>query len=116
MRRRTTQASATDAEATGTPAFEAIDQLVHEPARLAMMAHLYVLEYADFIYLLNETGLTRGNLSSHMSRLEEAGYITVAKTFEGKTPRTILALSEQGRAALRSYRRTMEGILATLDE
>lgn len=116
MRRRNKRSPDPAAEATESPAFDAVDQLVHEPARLAIMARLHVLEYADFIYLMNETGLTRGNLSSHMSRLEEAGYITVAKTFEGKTPRTKLALTDHGRAALRSYRRTMESILAVLDE
>ena len=78
------------------------------------MAHLYVLEHADFIYLMNETGLTRGNLSSHMSKLEEAGYLTVQKTFEGKTPRTLLSLTDQGRDRLREYRRRMAAVVAAL--
>ncbi|MDH4140137.1 MAG: transcriptional regulator [Coriobacteriia bacterium] len=107
MRRKRTEAS---------PSFETIDRLVHEPARLSIMAHLYVLDFADFVYLMNETGLTRGNLSSHMSKLEDAGYISVEKTFEGKIPRTVLSLTGSGRDALRSYRRTMEGVVSTLPE
>ena len=95
---------------------EGIDRLIHEPARLALMASLYVLEAADFVYLMNETGLTRGNLSSHITKLEEAGYITVQKTFAGKTPRTLLALTAAGRRALRAYRRAMEPLLAGLPE
>ncbi len=89
-------------------------RLVHEPARLAIMANLHVMEAADFIQLMNETGLSRGNLSSHMSKLEEAGYITVEKTFAGKTPRTLLSLTDAGREALREYRRTMEPLIAAL--
>ena len=89
-------------------------RLVHEPARLAIMANLHVMEAADFIQLMNETGLSRGNLSSHMSKLEEAGYITVEKTFAGKTPRTLLSLTGAGREALREYRRTMEPLIAAL--
>jgi DNA-binding MarR family transcriptional regulator len=78
------------------------------------MANLHVMEAADFIQLMNETGLSRGNLSSHMSKLEEAGYITVEKTFAGKTPRTLLSLTDAGREALREYRRTMEPLIAAL--
>ena len=100
----------------GAASFDAIDRIVHEPARLAIMAHLAVLDEADFVYLMNETGLTRGNLSSHMSKLEEAGYITVQKTFAGKTPRTLLALTNAGRRALRGYRRAMAPLLAGLPE
>jgi DNA-binding MarR family transcriptional regulator len=89
-------------------------RLVHEPARLAIMANLYVMEAADFVYLMKETGLSRGNLSSHMSKLEEAGYITVEKSFAGRTPRTRLSLTNRGRRALRAYRRMMEPLIAAL--
>ena len=96
--------------------FDAIDRLVHEPARLAIMAHLYVLDCADFVYLMNETGLTRGNLSSHMTKLQEAGYIAVDKSFEGKLPRTTLSLTRAGRRALCAYRRTMADVIASLPD
>ena len=58
-----------------------IDKLIHEPARLLIMSNLAVVESADFLFLLGQTGLTFGNLSSHMSRLEEAGYLKVEKKF-----------------------------------
>lgn len=89
-------------------------RLIHEPARLAIMANLHVMATADFIQLMNETGLSRGNLSGHMSRLEEAGYIKVAKSFAGRVPRTQLSLTGEGRAALRAYRRTMEPLITAL--
>jgi DNA-binding transcriptional ArsR family regulator len=61
-----------------------LDRLVHEPARLAVMALLYVVESADLTFLMNQTGLTWGNLSAHMSKLEEAGYLQVEKSFKGR--------------------------------
>ena len=59
-----------------------IDKLIHEPARLQIMTQLYVVEEADFLFLMRKTGLTWGNLSSHMSKLETAGYIEVKKEFQ----------------------------------
>jgi DNA-binding MarR family transcriptional regulator len=94
------------------PPVKEIDRLIHEPARLLIMAHLYVVEGADFLYLMNQTGLTFGNLSSHMSRLEEAGYIEVEKTFVGKRPNTRLRLTDAGRKAFEDYRENMRGLLA----
>ena len=58
-----------------------LDRMVHEPARLAVMSLLYVIESADFTFVMNQTGLTWGNLSAHLSKLEEAGYIAVEKGF-----------------------------------
>jgi DNA-binding MarR family transcriptional regulator len=80
-----------------------IDRLVHEPARLAVMALLYVVDGADFIFLMNQTGLTWGNISAHLSKLEEAGYLVVEKTFKGKRPNTMLRLTPNGREAFRDY-------------
>jgi DNA-binding MarR family transcriptional regulator len=91
-----------------------VDRLIHEPARLAIMTILYVVESADFLYLLRETGLTRGNLSSHLSRLEEAAYIEIEKTFEGKTPRTLCRQTEAGRAAFDAYAAQIRGVLGHL--
>jgi len=81
-----------------------VDRLIHEPARLKIIAILYVLESADFTFLLNQTGMTWGNLSSHMTKLEEAGYLEVEKTFKGRRPNTMLKLTEKGRQAFQTYR------------
>jgi len=81
-----------------------LDRLIHEPARLAILAVLYTVESADFLYLLHATGLTKGNLSSHLMRLEEAGYIQIIKTFRGKVPETICSLTTVGRQAFDGYR------------
>lgn len=75
------------------------------------MANLHVVETADFTYLSNRTGLTDGNLSSHLSKLEQAGYVTVEKTFEARRPRTVYRLSETGREAFDDHRRGLQSIL-----
>jgi DNA-binding MarR family transcriptional regulator len=93
-----------------------IDRLVHEPARLAIMALLYVVESADFTFLMNQTGLSWGNLSTHMSKLEEAGYIEVEKSFKGKRPNTNLRLTPAGRQAFRDYRQKMQQMLNDLPD
>jgi len=96
--------------------FSDIDRLVHEPARLMLMAVLYVIDSADFTFLMNQTGMSWGNLSAHMSKLEEAGYLTVEKSFKGKRPNTMLRLTPQGRAAFQAYRQTMKQVLDGLPE
>jgi DNA-binding MarR family transcriptional regulator len=93
---------------------DGIDRPFHEPARLAILTQLLVLERADFIYVMNETGPTRGNLSSHMSKLEQAGYLKIEKKLCGKTPRTFLALTKKGRRALVEYRRQLQAVVASL--
>jgi DNA-binding MarR family transcriptional regulator len=92
------------------------DRIIHSPARLAILAHLSVAEEADFTFLMNAIGLTQGNLSSHMSRLEKAGYITVKKEFVGRRPLTLLRLTREGRAAFRAYRRNLKRFLESLPE
>ena len=94
----------------------AIDRLIHEPARLKLVSLLYVVESADFLFLQERTGFTGGNLSSHMSRLEQAGYVDVDKRFEGKRPRTSFSLTAQGRGAFRRYRAAMKGLLDPLPD
>jgi len=89
-----------------------VDRLIHEPARFVVMMHLLVVEEADFVLLVRQTGLSAGNLSSHMSKLEEAGYVQVTKRFVGKRPQTIFRLTPKGRAAFAAYRNTMTGALA----
>jgi DNA-binding MarR family transcriptional regulator len=93
-----------------------LDRLIHEPARLMILAVLYVVESADFTFLMRQTGLTWGNLSSHMSKLEEAGYIEVEKTFKGKRPNTMLCLTEEGRSAFRDYRASLKQVLDDLPD
>ena len=85
-----------------------IDRLIHEPARLMIVAILYAVESADFLYLKRETELTKGNLSSHLSKLEEAGYVEIEKTYKGKVPLTICNLTEKGRKAFANYRKQMK--------
>jgi DNA-binding transcriptional ArsR family regulator len=92
--------------------FYEVDRLIHEPARLMLMALLYNVSSADFLFLLSETGLTKGNLSSHLSKLEAAGYVAIAKEFVGKLPRTTCRLTPQGRQAFDHYRRQMRDGLA----
>lgn len=93
-----------------------IDRIVHEPARLMILAHLYVVESADFLFLMHQTGLTFGNLSSHMSKLEAVGYIEVLKEFVGKKPHTMLCITEEGRSALQEYRQSMKQVLDELPD
>ncbi len=93
-----------------------IDRLIHEPARLAVMALLYVIDSADFTFLMNQTGLSWGNLSTHMSKLEEAGYIEVEKSFKGRRPNTNLRLTAVGRKAFQEYRHSLMKMLDNLPE
>jgi len=87
---------------------DSIDKLIHEPARLSIMTRLYVVESADFLFMMRQTGLTFGNLSAHMSKLEEAGYIDIIKEFVGKKPHTMLKLTKKGRRAFDDYRKKMK--------
>ena len=98
------------------PNLEGVDRIIHEPARLMIMALLYVVTSADFTFLMAQTGLSWGNLSSHMSKLEEAGYIQVVKDFVKRRPHTMLRLTESGRAAFREYRQTMKQVLDDLPD
>jgi len=91
-----------------------IDKLIHEPARLQIMSYLYVVESADFIFLMRQTGLTWGNLSSHMSKLEDAGYLEVEKEFVDKKPHTLLHLTEAGRKAFEKYREKIQLVFGNL--
>jgi DNA-binding HxlR family transcriptional regulator len=91
-----------------------IDEVIHEPARLNIMAQLYVLESADFLFLMRRTGLTFGNLSSHLSKLEAVGYVIMKKEFAGKKPHTMLRLTEKGRVAFRKYAHSMKRIFGDL--
>jgi DNA-binding MarR family transcriptional regulator len=93
-----------------------IDQVIHAPARLMVLTYLYVVESADYLFLQRLTGLTWGNLSTHLTRLEEAGYVTISKRFKGKKPHTSVSLTEQGRAAFREYKKSMQQVLDDLPD
>jgi DNA-binding transcriptional ArsR family regulator len=88
-----------------------LDRLVHEPARLQILMFLREVEEADFLYLQREGGFTQGNLSGHLSKLEDAGYIRIRKMFKGKMPLTVCALTAAGEKALRTYWEQMKNIM-----
>ncbi len=92
-------------------ALSGIDRVIHEPARMLITALLSVVEQADFLFLMSHTGLTAGNLSSHLTKLETAGYVTVEKRFVGKKQNTRLSLTKEGRAAFEEYRSQMQELL-----
>jgi len=91
-----------------------IDRVIHAPARLMVMTYLFVVESADFIFLMNLTDLTWGNLSSHLSKLEQAEYVVIEKTFVGKKPHTMIRLSNKGREAFQAYKQEMQQVLGDL--
>ena len=91
-----------------------LDRMIHEPARLALMALLYKADEADFLFLLRESGLTKGNLQSHLARLEDGGYVTIEKSFVGKIPRTVCRLTPMGRQAFKRYRKDLKKLAGQL--
>ena len=96
-------------------AADRLDPVIHAPARLKIVTQLYVVEAADATFLVNQTGLTWGNLSTHLGKLEEGGYVAVEKEFRGKRPCTMVRLTESGRAAFREYRATMKALLDAME-
>lgn len=98
------------------PSIPKIDKTIHEPARLMIMAYLFVVESADFLFLQRQTGLTWGNLSSHLSKLENAGYVAIEKEFLDKKPHTTLHLTDNGRTAFQEYRESMKQVFEDLPE
>ena len=93
-----------------------IDRLIHEPSRLVIMMHLYVVESADFQFLQHQTEMTPGNLSSHLRKLEDAGYVEVTKEFWDRTPHTAPKLTKKGREAFKEYRRNVKRFIDKLPE
>ena len=88
-----------------------INKLIHEPARLLIISYLFLLKSADFIFLKAETGLSWGNLSVHMSKLEDAGFVTIEKKFVRKKPHTIASLTDTGRSAFEKYKKNISKLL-----
>jgi DNA-binding MarR family transcriptional regulator len=85
-----------------------LDRLVHDPTRLAILTALSVCEKADFLFLQRITGLTKGNLSSHLSKLEAAGLIEIEKRFVDKKTQTLASLTGAGREAIHDHWQAME--------
>ena len=88
-----------------------LDRLIHEPARLLIVTILSTVESADFLFVQRETGLTKGNLSAHLSKLEEADYVKIQKTFKGKLPLTICKLTATGSKAVIDYRQQLQNFI-----
>ncbi len=88
-----------------------IDRLIHEPARLLIMSYLEVLDYCDFNFLINQTHLTKGNLSSHIRKLEEAEYVLVEKKIVNRKMNTVFSMTGKGSKMLKKYRETLKTIL-----
>lgn len=99
---------------SGSPWLPEIDVMLHEPARLRVVALLAMVEEADFMYVLQKTGLSRGNLSVQMRKLEAAKIVTVTKELNGNRPRTSYALSPHGQRSLKEYKRTMSLLLDSI--
>lgn len=93
-----------------------LDKALHEPARLSIVGCLWMLEEADFTFLAQQVGLTVGNLSFHLTKLEEAGLVRIDKTFVGKVPRTTASLTPEGRILFRAYRKTLKAFLEALPD
>jgi len=98
---------------TGGYRLPEVDRLIHEPARYNIMALLFVLKRAEFLFVQNQTRMTPGNLSTHLSKLETAGYLSIEKEFVGKKPRTFLSLTDPGREAFEDYRDKMKALFTT---
>ena len=91
-----------------------LDRVIHSPVRLMILAYLAAVDSADFIFLMNQLGLTRGNLSSHLSTLEEAGYVSINKEFIEKIPCTVIRLTDEGWKAIQVYRNQMRTVIDDL--
>ena len=93
-----------------------INQLIHSPARLRILIMLYVVENLDYVFLKNQTGLSWGNLATHLGKLEDAGYVSIQKGYQGKKPQSLIQLTSSGRAAFREYKETIQQMLDDLPD
>jgi len=91
-----------------------LDPTIHSPTRMKILALLAIVESADFTFLLTQTGLTRGNLSPNLRKLEDVGYVHIQKEFVDRIPRTLIRLTYKGRAAMQEYHQTMQHVLEEL--
>ena len=93
---------------------DALDPTIHSPTRMKILALLAIVDSADFTFLLTHTGLTRGNLSPNLRKLEDAGYVSIQKEFVERIPRTLIRLTDEGRAAMQQYNQIMRKVLEEL--
>jgi DNA-binding transcriptional ArsR family regulator len=93
-----------------------VNRLIHEPSRSVILAILSAVESADFLYLQRETKLTKGNLSVHLSKLEEAGYVNIEKTYRGKIPLTLCRMTNRGLQAFNEYRNQLKQFVENTKE
>jgi DNA-binding MarR family transcriptional regulator len=117
--RRTRLSEAAMTDSNSDPALHPLanlDQVIHAPARLMVLAYLYVVESVDYVFLMRLTGLTWGNLATHLNKLEQAGYIAIDKQFQGKKPHSTIRLTDEGRAAFRAYKNSMSQVLDDLPD
>jgi DNA-binding PadR family transcriptional regulator len=87
---------------------------IHEPARLVLLTNLAAVTKADFVFLLNSTELSRGNLSVQMKRLQEKGLVQIEKMIDENRPRTVYQITRTGRSALKRYKKEMLDLLQFL--
>jgi len=85
-----------------------LDRLIHEPGRLAILTVLSSVSDADFVFLQRTTGLTKGNLSSHLTKLEDGGLVEIVKSFVRKKPNTNVALTSVGRERIARHWEQLE--------
>lgn len=90
-----------------------LNRMIHEPTRLMIMTQLYVIESADFLFLQNQLEMTPGNLSSHLSKLEEAGYVEIVKEFINRKPHTALKLTKKGQKAFKEYKQNLKQVFSS---
>lgn len=95
---------------------DSLDRVIHAPARMMIMTFLYVVESGDAVYLMRQTGLTWGNLASHLSKLEDAQYISIEKEFIDRKPHTMIHITDKGRKAFKDYRERITGIFEDLPD
>lgn len=88
-----------------------LDPIIHAPTRLAILSILISVENANFTFLKESTGTSDGNLSTHLTKLEESGYISIEKKFVGKKPQTTCAITKNGRVAFEKYLDQLERIV-----
>jgi DNA-binding MarR family transcriptional regulator len=99
-----------------TPSLVDVDRLVHEPSRSIILVILATTKSADFLYLQRESGLTKGNLTIHLSKLEMAGYIHIEKTYRGKVPLTLCKITDKGREAFEIYRKQLKQFISDTNQ
>ena len=87
-----------------------LDRLIHEPARMSILTALSACRSAEFLFLQRLTGLSKGNLSSHLSKLEEGALVTIEKAFEGKIPKTTVTLTTEGRKQIEQHWKSLDRI------